>query len=75
MVSLSNLSYVSFNVVYVGVESCIFYFAAFLGIMKDWFKNIVKYDDDDDKVEEKVEEKVDFDISHFFLPRTEQNKN
>ena len=47
ILSLSNLSCISVNIVSVGVESCIFNFAAFLGIMKYWSKNFAKYDDDD----------------------------
>ena len=47
ILSLSNLSCISVNIVSVGVESCIFYFVAFLRIMKDWSKNFAKYDDDD----------------------------
>ena len=90
MVSLSNLSYVSFNVVYVGVESCIFYFAAFIEIMKGCSRDLENDDDDDDdddndkvaeKVEENVyfdeveiEENVDFDVSSILPPRVEENK-
>ena len=63
MVSLSNLSCISFNIVSIGVESCMFDFAKFVGIMKGWSRDLAEYDDDDDdddKVEENVEEKVDF---------------
>ena len=58
ILSLSNLSCISFNIVYVGVASCIFDFAAFIGIIKGWSKDLA--DDDDDKVGENFEEKVDF---------------
>ena len=62
ILSLSKLSCISFNTIYVGVSSCIFDFAAFIGIIKGWFRGLVD-DDDDDKVEENFEEKVDFEVS------------
>ena len=55
ILSLSNLSCISFNIVYIGVTSCIFDFAAFIGIIKGWSRDFAEYDDDDDKVEEKIE--------------------
>ena len=79
ILSWSNLSYISFNIIFVGGASCIFDFLAFIGLIKSWFRDLAKYDDDDDKVEEKFEEKVDFgidfDVSPIFLPRAKANKN
>ena len=82
ILSLSNLSCISFSIVYVGVSSCIFDFVAFIGIIKGCSEDLAEYDDDDDdddKVEEKFEEKVDFgidfDVSPIFLPRAKANKN
>ena len=37
-----------------------FDFAAFIGIIKGWSKDLVEYDDDDDD-DDKIEENVDFD--------------
>ena len=67
MVSLSNLSCISFNIVSIGVASCMFDFAAFIRIIKGWSRNLTEDDDDDDKVGEKLEGKVDFDVSSIFL--------
>ena len=67
MVSLSNLSCISFNIVSIGVASCMFGFAAFIRIIKGWSRNLTEDDDDDDKVGEKLEGKVDFDVSSIFL--------
>ena len=81
ILSLSNLYCISFNIVFVGVTSCIFDFAAFIGIIKGWSKDLAEYDDDDDKVEEKFEEKVSFDdfdvfdVSPIFPLGIEENKN
>ena len=81
ILSLSNLYCISFNIVFVGVASCIFDFAAFIGIIKGWSKDLAEYDDDDDKVEEKFEEKVSFDdfdvfdVSPIFPLGIEENKN
>ena len=69
ILSLSNLSCISFNLVSIGVASCIFDFAAFIGIIKGWSKDLAKYDDDDDKVGENFEEKVYFDVSLTSPPR------
>ena len=60
-----------FKIVFVGVPSCMFDFAAFIWIIKGWYKDLAEYDDDDDK----VEEKVDFDVSSIFPPSGEENKN
>ena len=63
ILSLSNLCCVSFNTVSIGVESCKFDFAVFIGVMKGWFGDFAEYDHDDggdDKVEEKVEENIIF---------------
>ena len=68
ILSLSNLSCISFNIVCVGVASCIFDFATFIGIIKGCFKDWA--DDDDDK----VEEKIDFDVSPTSLPRQKKTK-
>ena len=57
ILSLPNISCISFSIVYVGVASCMFDFATFIGIIKGWSKDLVEYDDDDDK----IEENVDFD--------------
>ena len=67
ILSLSNLSCISFNLVSIGVASCIFDFAAFIGIIKGWSKDLA--DDDDDKVGENFEEKIDFDVSPTSLLR------
>ena len=81
ILSLSNLYCISFNIVFVGVASCIFDFTAFIGIIKGWSKDLAEYDDDDDKVEEKFEEKVSFDdfdvfdVSPIFPLGIEENKN
>ena len=81
ILSLSNLYCISFNIVFVGVASCIFDFAAFIGIIKGWSKDLTEYDDDDDKVKEKFEEKVSFDdfdvfdVSPIFPLGIEENKN
>ena len=40
MVSLSNLSCISFNIVSVGVDSCMFDFEALIGIMKGSSKDL-----------------------------------
>ena len=60
ILSLSNLSYISFNIVSIGVASCIFDFAVFIGIIKGWSKDLAEYDDDgdDDKVEESLKKKL-----------------
>ena len=73
ILSLSNLSCISFNIVSVGVANWIFDFAAFIGIMKGWSRDL-EDDDEDDKVEEIFEEKFDFDVSHIFLLEVEENK-
>ena len=81
ILSWSNLSYISFNIIFVGGASCIFDFLAFIGLIKSWFRDLAKYDDDDDKVEEKFEEKVSFDdfdvfdVSPIFPLGIEENKN
>ena len=76
MVSLSNLSCISFNIIFVGVESCIFYFEAFIRIMKGWSRDLAKYDDDENKVEEENFKIFnDFDVSSSLLLRVEENKN
>ena len=72
--SLYNLSCISFNIVSIGVASCIFDFVAFIGIIKGWPRDLAE-DDDDDRVVEKFEEKVDFDVSSIFPPSGEENKN
>ena len=73
MVSLSNLSCISFNIIFVGVESCIFYFEAFIGIMKGWSRDLAKYDDDENKVEEeKFKIFNDFDVSSILLLRVKE---
>ena len=59
--SLSNLICISFNIVSVVVANCIFDFAAFIGIMKGWSRDLEEEDDDDD--DDKVEENFDFDVS------------
>ena len=70
-----------FKIVFVGVPSCMFDFAAFIWIIKGWSKDLAEYDDDDDKVEEKFEEKVSFDdfdvfdVSPIFPLGIEENKN
>ena len=75
ILSLSNLSCISFNLVSIGVASCIFDFAAFIGIIKGCSK-VLTDDDDDDKVEKKFEEKFDFDdVSPILSPEAEENKN
>ena len=51
-----------FNIVSIGVASCIFDFAAFIEIIKGWSKGLA----DDDKVGENFEEKVDFDVSPIY---------
>ena len=61
-----NLICISFNIVSVGVTNWIFDFAAFIGIIKGYSKDL-EDDDDDDKVGEKLEGKVDFDVSSIFL--------
>ena len=59
ILSLSNLSYISFNIVSIGVASCIFDFAVFIGIIKGWSKDLAEFDaDDDDKVEESLKKKL-----------------
>ena len=73
ILSLSNLSCISFNIVSVGVASCIFDFVAFIGIIKGWPRDLAE--DDDDRVIEKFEEKVDFDVYPIFLFGAEENKN
>ena len=73
ILSLSNLSCISFNIVSVGVASCIFDFATFIRIIKGCSKDLAD-DDDDDKVGENCEEKFDFDVSHIFLLEVEENK-
>ena len=57
ILSLSNQICISFNIVSVGVTNWIFDFATFIGIIKCCSKDLVEYDDDDDK----IEENVDFD--------------
>ena len=56
-----------FKIVFVGVPSCMFDFAAFIWIIKGWSKDLAEYDDDDDKVGENFEEKIDFDVSPIFM--------
>ena len=54
ILSLSNVNCISFNIVSIGVASCIFDFAVFIGIIIGWSKDLAEYDDDDDdKVGEK----------------------
>ena len=76
MLNLFNLSCISFNIVFVGVESCIFYLAAFMGIIKGCSRDLEEDDDDNDKVDEIFE---DFDVNVFvspiFPPEAEENKN
>ena len=63
ILSLSNLCCIFFNTVVIGVESCKFDFAVFIGVMKGWFGDFAEYDHDDggdDKVEKKVEENIIF---------------
>ena len=48
-----------FNIVSIGVASCIFDFAVFIGIIIGWSKDLAEYDDDDDdKVEESLKKKL-----------------
>ena len=72
ILSLSNLSCISFSIVYVGVSSCIFDFVAFIGIIKGCSKDLAN---DNDKVGENFEENFDFDVSPIFPPEVEENKN
>ena len=74
ILSLSNLSCISFNIVSIGVASCIFDFAAFIGIIKGWSRGLADYDDDDDD-DDKVGEKFDFDVFPIFSLEVEENKN
>ena len=72
MVSLYNLSCIYFTIIYVGITSCMFDFAAFIGIIKGWSRDLAE--DNDDKVE-KLEGKVDFNVSPIFSLEAEENKN
>ena len=62
ILSLSNLNFISFNIVSIGVASYMFDFAAFIGLIKSWSRGLTEYDDDD-KVWENFEEKVDIVVS------------
>ena len=72
--SLSNLIWISFNIVFVGVANWIFDFAAFIGIIKGCSKDLEDDDDDDDKLEENFED-FDVSVSPIFSPGVEENKN
>ena len=74
ILSLSNISCISFSIVYVGVSSCIFDFVAFIGIIKGCSEDLAEYDDDDDD-DDKVEENFVLDVSPIFPPKVEENKN
>ena len=74
MLSLYNLSCISFNIVSIGLKSWVFYLAASIGIIKGWSWDFVEDDDNDDDDDDKVDEKVDFDDSPTIPLGAKENK-